>query len=205
MWADVWYALQHPFQWSGRALRREFWGTWLVYLLLIVPLTLVVLVTFCVGAAKALDSTSVLSTWIEHPAMQIPWIALGLLAAVMLYFWLVLLAATARRLHDMGRSAWWLVASVLVSLAWQVLYFTRVWAEIAAVNWSLILNIEDDTSRNARLEEIIQRIETVGYNDWGAALYLLNLVLGIIIFICTVSDSQPGTNKYGPSIKYPEK
>ena len=205
MWQDVGFALLHPFQWGGRALRREFWGTWLVYMLLCVPLTLVGVVVFCVGTAQALDTSQTLESWLEHPAMRTPWIVLGLTLAVMLYFWLVMLAVTIRRLHDIGGTGWLVIVSAVTGLAWQVLYFKNAWAKFTTINWNLILAIEDDASRNARLEETIQSLETATYSGWGTALYLLNLVLGIIIFVCVVTDSTKGTNKYGPSIKYPEK
>ena len=97
---------------SGRAGRAEFWWFFLFGMLL------------QVGAA--MFSTSVLLTRgveefsdVPDPAMAAMFMAPMVLSVLLLAVptW----AASARRLHDTGHSAWWLLAMIVPLAGWAVL------------------------------------------------------------------------------------
>ena len=97
---------------AGRASRSEFWWFYLFVVLMSWGATLVAAVTFPVEPAAA-DALS------------------GL---VNLMFLLPVLAAGARRLHDIGRSGWW-----------QLLYLTGIGVILLIVWWVLNSKQERNT------------------------------------------------------------
>lgn len=91
-------------------------------------------------------------------------------------------AVTVRRLHDNGRSGWWWGASVIVSLVYLVaFYFTVAQLMMGHFNY--------DTPVALPIVIIVSSIAT--------------MILGIIVFVFTLLDSNRGTNRYGDSPKYP--
>ena len=49
----------------------------------------------------------------------------------------------------------------------------------------------------------VRRLHDTGRSGWMILLSLIPFVGPIVLFIFTLLDSQPGTNAYGPSLKYP--
>ena len=49
----------------------------------------------------------------------------------------------------------------------------------------------------------VRRLHDTGRSGWMILLGLIPFVGPIVLFIFTLLDSQPGTNAYGPSLKYP--
>lgn len=207
MWQHIQMALSRPFTWRGRSTRKEFWSTLLLYLLLSIPASIVALVLFSICTAITLqehnDKLDV-ATWLSAESMLPAWIAVAVLTALFLYFSLVFLSLTIRRLHDIGCSGRWVALSMLVSAIWQYFYYSRAAEIVAAVNWKMLLAIEDDRLRQARIQEIADQINLVGTEGWGGLFYLLSMVVGIVIFIFALTDSNRGANAYGPSAKYPQ-
>lgn len=100
------------------------------------------------------------------------------------------LAVQTRRLHDVGRSGWWIVGGVVVGLLYPIAK-------------SVVLGFEalDCDNEVQNLIDAFQ-VSTVG----GTVMLLLALVglgLSIAVFVFSLQDSNRGENKYGPSPKYP--
>lgn len=170
----------------GRATRREFWGFSIIMGGLAVLLA-AAMDYVCNGAA-----VSLLREYANIPAL--PGMAQYILAAMLgaaILIWVValplpLLTLTIRRLHDVGRSMLWPTAVILCGLA-----------AAAAMN----------------INDIILRVlgsvpdHLIHLNKWGGyaamGLGVLAIILMLVILMFCLMDSQRGTNKYGPSTKYP--
>lgn len=94
-----WFSLQNYANFSGRARRREWWSFWFLHNLPYIPF---VIIFSIIGSASG-DN---ISTWQA--------VILFLLAVFMILYSLAMIipltSLTARRLHDIGLSAWWLLA-----------------------------------------------------------------------------------------------
>ena len=88
------------------------------------------------------------------------------------------LAVGVRRLHDVGRSGWWFALI-------PTLYIGAL----------ILIALGISFSRNGSISGICFVL--------GILFFLSLLTLAITIFVWLVSDSHRGTNKYGPSTKYP--
>jgi uncharacterized membrane protein YhaH (DUF805 family) len=94
-----WFSLQNYANFSGRARRREWWSFWFIhtipYILFVIPFSLIE----SLPGSEISDASAIL---------------LFLLAVLMVVYWMGMIipfiAVTARRLHDIGLSSWWLLA-----------------------------------------------------------------------------------------------
>lgn len=204
MWQHILLGLSRPFMLRGRSTRMEYWSTTLFAMLIMLPVFVVTIFIFgtCTALSLTPDSHG-LASWLTAPQMLPAWIMLGICALVWLWFICVFIGLSVRRLHDIGRGGWWYLLMWLFSIGWQIYYYTHAAAVIASVNWQLIFAIEDAPSRNARLNEITEQINTAGYDSVGIPLYLAQMALAITVFVFSLMDSSRGANKYGPSVKYP--
>ncbi len=100
-----WYALQNYANFSGRARRREWWSFWFVHSIPYIPFA--ILLAFMESFSKS-DAAEFLA------------IVFLLFAFLMLIYYLAMIipfiSVTTRRLHDIGLSAWWLLA-IFIPLA----------------------------------------------------------------------------------------
>lgn len=104
------------------------------------------------------------------------------------------LALSCRRLHDIGKSAW--------NLLWVIIPTIALFASIALVVVAYLAKGLGGGSE-AEIAETIAQIEfapNIIILICGFALF----VGMIILFVYSLLDSQRGTNKWGPSEKYPE-
>lgn len=92
-----------------------------------------------------------------------------------------------RRLHDVGRSGWWIAISLILNI------FSFIF--VCAIT----------------IKYFVSAIYS-NYFDFSASLLLNYLVFGIIVWIYNIimlvfycMDSKPDTNAYGPSPKYVEE
>ena len=97
-----------------------------------------------------------------------------------------------RRLHDTGRSGWWVVWCIITSVV-------TSYAENAAFG---LTNYEVTPTTG-----YIDMFKAIMENSMGlfivvALLYLINLGISISIFVFSLLDSHKEENKYGPSPKY---
>lgn len=207
LWQHIRAALKRPLTWHGRSPRAEYWGSFLFYLFTATPLTLAAVVIIIISATREFKGIPVAELSFEQvayaPGMVWAWVAAGVLALYMLYFTLVSIAAGIRRLHDIGRSGWWLGTVLIMNLAWQFTYVRKVIDYIGGINWQLIAAIDDDASRKSRLNEIADSINLLAYDGLCGLFYLLSMCFGLTLFVFSLMDSKPGPNKYGPSAKYP--
>lgn len=162
---------------TGRARRSEYWWGYLsVFIIsLIWSIAACVIVVFMLkGASIDLSDDNEIFRWFLPKYL--------LAFSPMLLLIVPVYAALTRRLHDTGRSGWWIVVYLLCSLVY------------LAGSFYLIFNMFD----------IVESFENM---NWGYFLvltlfYLISVVLGIVIFVFTLLDSKPEENKYGPSPKY---
>ncbi len=203
LWRHALAAFTRPFTWKGRSRRKEYWSAFLFYMLLFTPLVLAATITIVAVTISVLNKTSGVQEAMASPDMLPVWIAGGIMAITALYFTLVFLAVSSRRLHDIGRSARWLLGYCVIYLTWMGFYLHRVYEYLSSINWQLLAAIDDKESLHARVEEISDRISMMYYEGPLGLLYLIVMILGISLFVFSVTDSKPGPNEYGPSPKYP--
>ncbi len=203
MWQYARAAFTRPFTWKGRSTRKEYWSTFLFYMLIVVPLGTIATLVVLACTFSRLNTTTDIQKIIASPDMLPVWITGGVMGILLLYFILVFLAVSSRRLHDIGRSAWWLVAYVVIYFGWLGLYLYRMYEYLSNINWQLIMAIDDEESLEARIEEISDRISLMYYEGTLGLLYLAVAILGVCLLVFSVKDSSAGPNKYGPSTKYP--
>ena len=162
---------------TGRSRRSEYWWFGLFVLILtLIPTGLAIATegilgktenAFCIVLLMGVASFGVV-LWTIIPSLTVQ----------------------TRRLHDVGRSGWWIVGGVAVGLLYPIAK-------------SVVLGFEALYSDN-EVQNLIDafQVSTVG----GTVMLLLALVglgLSIAVFVFSLQDSHRGENKYGPSPKYP--
>ena len=160
--------LKKFFNFKGRARRSEYW--WFVLFVMIV------------------------STAFSYAGLLLPFLSIvGLICSLLLM--IPQLAAMTRRLHDTGRSGWWVAilaifyVAALVSMAILLIpYGTQ------------LFETTDSLAQAEMMADAVQSSPKVATVMTGSAL--LGFLFLIINFIFTLLDSKWGENKYGPSPKY---
>ena len=135
-------------QFSGRAPRAEYWWFYLGYMILAVLLNMLTSISEIFGLFGLL-----------YLALIIPMIAVGV-----------------RRLHDIGRSGWWLLAPILPY----------------AIGFAMIFP--------AMMSGAADPTNPFSMTGLGLAsiFLLLGLVMAIVVFIFSVLPGTRGDNSYGP-------
>lgn len=156
------------FDFKGRARRSEFW--WFMLFVVIV------------------------SSVFNYCGLLVPALSfVGLLCS--LVFVIPQFAAMTRRLHDTGRSGWWVLLCAICYLV--------VLGSLFYMIWPFAGQLLEETDSFAQAEMMAGAFQS---NPKAGTVFLVGslatTVLGIIVFIFTVLDSKWGTNKYGPSPKY---
>ncbi len=160
--------LKKFFDFTGRARRSEYW--WFVLFVMIVSM-----VFNFIGAV--------------FPMVNILGLIVGLLLSI------AQLAALTRRLHDTGRSGWWVLVYglfMLVTYGALVAILAPVAGELMAEGDHMALA---ELMANAFMDSPIAAAVMI----CGA---LATAFMAIITLIFAVKDSQWTENKYGPSPKY---
>ena len=160
---------------TGRARRSEYWWFCLFS-------TIVLLLPFIVLAICFASDSTVIGV---IAAIVICIIALALIVPS--------LSVQTRRLHDTGRSGWWIVWNIIASVVSSI-------AEIFAFGLSNYMEAattpSDIDMLGAIMDKSMPLFIVVGL------LYLLNLGISLAIFVFSLFDSDVDENKYGPSPKY---
>lgn len=205
--AGFWRHACAPFRqyacFSGRATRAEYW----CWTLFVVGLSLFSFFLMMAGAIG----------WAMSPG-RIPeapssfWPALTALGGGL---WLLLsvgsalpaLALLVRRLHDVGRSGWWVLVWLASQLGYCLCQLGNAWSVSqqynAAVekngpeNWSEVLSWAVKASHF--------QAETLDSSFFGGMQFflLVNYMMSLLLLIVVCTDSQRGPNQYGPSARYP--
>ena len=156
------------FDFKGRARRSEFW--WFVLFDVVVSSAL----TFLAGLVPVISYVSLLFTLV----MIIP-----------------LLSALTRRLHDVGRSAVWVVILGLFILA-----YYGAFAALIGSNIDMLAEATDMMGLAQVMADSVQQAPLVATVLVCSSLGTLFFVVLNVIF--AVFDSKWSENKYGPSPKY---
>ena len=169
---------------KGRARRSEYWWFSLFYLLAIIVPMLPLLIIIGLDEASMIDMESGLSLTLA--ALSGVLFVIGLLACLVCL--IPCFAVQVRRLHDIGRSGWWVVLSVvlaIVSVIISIVVFGSKWADVGEIEqFSLAFKVSMAAGLSMLLVNVL---------DWA---------IGIALFVFSLLDSHKGTNKYGASPKY---
>lgn len=159
------------FRYSGRAVRAEFWWLVLATFLGFVAAVRLDIAVFGRGfiGMREFGGTRQLSISGEGPFA----------AVFFLLMFFPTLAASVRRMHDRGRSGWWLAVPFLLMLAASAYALLRKGAGTVDANG------------------------TIHFIGWAALPMVALLLIGIGVlfwnFFSLLRRSQPGPNKYGPN------
>jgi uncharacterized membrane protein YhaH (DUF805 family) len=157
---------------SGRARRSEFWWFYLF--------------TVLVGLASS----------VVDAALNIPFQnEIGIVGMVTsLAFLIPSLAVTARRLHDTGRTGWWMLLPVGPLLGIMVTSVASIFA-IVLIAFEAEHTAAPAADQAPRLGGVMVVLLLV------FALLTIAAFITLLVFLCL--DSDPGPNKYGTSPKQP--
>lgn len=142
---------------KGRTRRSEFWWTILAYYIF------VLIVNLILGVVLPYTATTII----------------GIILKFLIF------GVTVRRLHDTGKSGWW------VGVSWIVSIISSIYV---MANSDILMSV------NINPEEIMEFASapaTIG-------ITAINTILNIIVIIFCLLDSKAETNKYGESPKYKE-
>ena len=187
-WQAVKTCFKKFFDFKGRARRSEFW--WFELFVLIVTLVWSILGSF-ISVAVIFGSGG------EDFNVTNYVITLSVIIFLPILFLMIpQYAVTTRRLHDTGRSGWWIVLSLIIGIAYAAAYIKALmpmWERIdeGAIPASQFNVIADTFQNSPALGTIL------------CLLMLASLAVGITILVFEIQDSHRGENKYGPSPKYP--
>ena len=110
------------------------------------------------------------------------------------------LSLTFRRLHDTGRSGWFVGIPFIISMIGLVAIIYGILS--MDINIFELIETPDMLS-----QEIIENMSnSTSMNIMaGSLLFIISGLLSIVVFVFCCLDSKPGTNKYGESPKYVEE
>ena len=170
---------------GGRSRRSEYW--WFSLFLLIISIVLLAPIGVCVALIDSGTINPDAGAW--SVVVVIAGI-LALLSGLFLLFSIIpSISVQVRRLHDVGRSGWWVFWMFAISL-------------VAAVVPLFVLGFDKAVDMNDF---------SIISNSFSASLVsglivlvanIANWAMGIAVFIFSLFDRQRGANKYGPSPKY---
>ena len=115
----------------------------------------------------------------------------GIIAAIVMFFGL---AATARRLQDADKSAWWVYISYALGIASNIFLATS-----SAMN-----TLVEEALSGSMNEKVIQKVLANNAGEMGlyACISVLFAIFAIIVIIMCLKDSDPEMTEHGESPKY---
>ncbi|MBR5169186.1 MAG: DUF805 domain-containing protein [Muribaculaceae bacterium] len=156
------------FDFKGRARRSEYWWFFL----------------FCM-----------LVSWVFNLLGSI-WPALSIICLLVSIVLLIpSCSVQTRRLHDTGRSGWWVVVQILLMLT----AYGSLCAMLIPHADKVMVLTDNMEMMNLMMDAFEQSPTAVAV--MGISLVLLTIVT-IILIVFSVKDSHWNENKYGPSPKY---
>lgn len=164
------------FNFSGRSRRKEYW----------VPFFTLLIFFFFVftGFIVFMISLGVLATSETSQSSDTLFSILGLFGIFGFLFFFILclvilipnLSLLVRRLHDIGRSGKWVILFYLVPMV---------------LSWINLIVINIGGPRDLSAVSLVFQL----------IVYVINFGLGIWCIVWCATDSEPGTNKWGPNPK----
>ena len=106
------------------------------------------------------------------------------------------LSATARRLHDSGKSAIWVYISYALGC------ITNLYVSTSSI-YEVIEKLQNVAGNQSAAEKLIMK--HMGDFATMTIMGLVFSVFALIVIIMCLLDSKPDANKYGPSPKYVEE
>ncbi len=177
----------------GRARRREFWIfiliTAIVSFCLTIPLTGMAISTGIERLAmdEPYDQSALLVALFHKPAFVVIYCISALWA---LFLIIPRLSVTTRRLHDVGRSGWFIFALFAI-------YFCMVCSLVAAGSYALFMGAAEGVPEYSSFAEQYWLFFLVLPLVAACLLYLALLVGGIWMLISLCMDGKPGENRWG--------
>ena len=115
----------------------------------------------------------------------------GIIAAIVMFFGL---AATARRLQDADKSAWWVYISYALGIASNIFLATS-----PAMN-----TLVEEALSGSMNEKVIQKVLANNAGEMGlyACISVLFAIFALIVIIMCLKDSDPEMTEHGESPKY---
>lgn len=111
------------FKFSGRSSRSEFWLSYVYLYIIFMVLYLACLISLgTIGLLSAVTQDPFLFYGSAMPAIFV----VGVLVIIIVFI-IISLAMTSRRLHDIGRSAWWLLLMFLPVIGPLILFFWSIY------------------------------------------------------------------------------
>ena len=170
---------------DGRSRRSECWWFGLFSLLVIIlPLAVSLLLSTAFnGSSQGVE----LLGYVVAIVMLIVLLGAGILLTV------PMLSVMTRRLHDVGRSGWWLFGEIVLTL------LTLIAFSIASSS----VGFADSTAHMSLPMKLMAIYDTsMPLFILVATLSLSQVVFTLTILAFTLLDSHKGENRYGPSPKY---
>ena len=170
------------FSYSGRYTRAQFWGKWLVCILILGVISHIIGLSLGEDLAKTIIRGGSMDSIISQMYV--------LTIIELIVYTLLLLPLLVKRLHDIGMPT---IVAVGVWVLIQGLGFVEVSATIDTLE-----NMVNSESLDSMLaaERKMQGIEQT--------YTIIRGCIGIVMLIVLCLDSQKGSNLYGPSSKYPD-
>ncbi len=182
------------FDFKGRARRSEYW--WFNLFNFIVTFIWSLIASFISIAIvfRPLNSAADINEY--NPLMYII-IMLLITIIPLIFLYITQYAVMTRRLHDTGRSGWWIVLSFATGIGYLVTYFMAL--------MPILSRIGDDenyvpTTQFQVVAETFQSSPALAV--FMCIFALASLIVWLAILVFTIQDSDRGENKYGPSPKY---
>lgn len=196
------------FSYSGRYTRAQFWGKWLVCILILVVISHIIRLFLGVDLAQTIIRGRSVESSIYQMNCSISRIiyqmyVLTIITYIeLIVYTLLLLPLLVKRLHDIGMPT---IVAVGVWVLIQGLGFVEVSATIIDTLKNTLsgesLDLMYDDTRELKLmcydaERKMQGLEQT--------YTIIRGCIGIVMLIVLCLDSQKGSNLYGPSSKYPD-
>ncbi len=160
---------------KGRARRSEYWWGYLTYYIITVAWS-----ALAVAIAFAVNFQHLDEMLVDDVAMMSRLLPVFLIACIPLIAVIVpVYAAQTRRLHDVGRSGWWVILSLIPLVPY-----------VASVCFLFTAILHEDTTMLP--VTVLTMLVSAG----------VTFILNLIVLVFTLQDSKPEENEYGPSPKY---
>ena len=180
-WESVRTCFRKYFDFKGRARRSEYW--WYFLFSVVAILSWALLGTLLAGLPLGMAVKHISGNENTGFAAMVVVLAIPILFLILPSF-----SVQVRRLHDTGRSGWWLTASIILEVIASALPFILFGR--AAADFGLF----EEYRRSFQLS-----------TTTGVAMVTLGIAsegLSIILIIFSAIDGHKTENQYGPSPKY---
>ena len=183
-WQAVRTCFRKYFDFKGRARRSEYWWYCLFCVVACLIWALFGTLLFALPVGMAVEHISGNETAGIATMMVI-------LILPMLFLVIPSFAVQVRRLHDTGRSGWWVLVSVILEVV------------AGALPFILFGTAAADFEFFEEYKRAFEVSSTAGIAD--VSLNVVSEVVSIILIVFSIFDSQKTENQYGPSPKYQQE